>query len=144
MDKIREIFKVPSLTVRGSVGILVLRLVSGAAFLFHGWGKIQAPLSWMGPDAKVPGILQALAAVSEFGGGIAWILGLLMPLASLGQAITMMVAVYVHAVVLKDPFVGFKGSYEPAAMYLCISLLYIMAGPGKFSADWKIFGEKTA
>ena len=49
----------------GSAGLLGLRLVVGAAFLFHGWGKIQNPLGWMGPEASMPGILQGLAAVSK-------------------------------------------------------------------------------
>jgi len=54
----------------GSVGLLLLRLVVGAAFLFHGWPKIQNPFGWMGPEAPMPGILLALAALAEFGGGI--------------------------------------------------------------------------
>ena len=76
----------------GSVGLLVLRLVMGAAFMFHGWPKIQNPLGWMGPDAPVPAILQALAALAEFGGGMALIVGLLTRLACLGIATNMIVA----------------------------------------------------
>lgn len=142
--KIRELFKTPSLSARASVGVLILRLVSGLAFMIHGWGKIQAPFGWMGPDAKIPGIFQALAAISEFGGGLAWILGLLMPLASLGQLFTMLVAIGLHVFVLKHPFVGPTGSFEPAAVYLCVSLLFIFTGPGRFSLDRLAFGEKQA
>jgi putative oxidoreductase len=67
----RHVFYCDTVGNIGSVGLLLLRLVMGAAFLFHGWGKIQTPLGWMGPDAPVPGILQALAAVAEFGRGMA-------------------------------------------------------------------------
>src|SRR5438874_2313002 len=82
---------------KGAVGLLVLRLVMGAAFVLHGWPKVQNPFAWMGPKASVPGFLQGLAALSEFGGGLALIAGLLTPLASLGIACTMMVAVgYFH------------------------------------------------
>ena len=63
------------------VVLLLIRLVMGYAFILHGWGKIQNPMGWMGPDATVPGVLQLLAAVSEFGGGIALIIGLLTRLA---------------------------------------------------------------
>jgi putative oxidoreductase len=115
------------------------------AFAFHGFGKIQNPFGWMGPDATVPGFLQMLAAVSEFGGGIAWMLGFLTPLFSLGLLCTMAVATYMHAFVFGDPFVASgagKGSYEPASVYLCVAILLLLAGPGRFSLDRVIFGEK--
>jgi putative oxidoreductase len=76
----------------GSVGLLLLRLVMGIAFVLHGWSKIQDPLGWMGPQATMPAILQALAALSEFGGGMALIVGLLTRLASLGISGVMVVA----------------------------------------------------
>lgn len=122
-----------------STGLLLVRLVVGIAFILHGWGKIQTPMSWMGPDAPVPGALQLLAAISEFGGGIALVFGLLTSLAMLGMAITMAVAVYTHAVVKGDPFVG---GYELALVYLAIAVMFIVVGPGKFSLDHKIFGTK--
>jgi putative oxidoreductase len=98
----------------------------------------------MGPDATMPGVFQALAALSEFGGGLAWMLGLLTPLASFGLACTMAVAVRLHALVLHDPFVpkGPGGSYELASVYFCVALLFILAGPGRFSLDRMIFGKK--
>ena len=130
---------------RVSAGLLLLRLVAGAAFLYHGYGKIQNPFGWMGPDAGFPGIFQALAALSEFGGGLAWMLGLLTPLASFGLACTMTVAVWMHAAVLHDPFVALQGgrSYELASVYLCVAVLLLLAGPGRFSVDRVAFGEKS-
>lgn len=85
----------------------------------------------MGPDAGMSAVLQALAALSEFGGGIAWILGLLTPIASLGIAFTMAVAVARHAL-RHDPFIG---GYELAAVYLCVALTLLLAGPGRYSLD---------
>lgn len=140
-----KLFKVPKQSCLPSAGLLALRLVCGVAFMFHGWGKIQHPFSWMGPDSKMPGFLLFLAALSEFGGGLAWILGLLTPLASLGLAFTMAVAVYFHAAVFGDPFVATgpgKGSYEPALVYLAVSIALMLAGPGKLSLDAKLFGDK--
>jgi putative oxidoreductase len=140
--KITSLFQPQNLTSRQSVGLLILRLIAGAAMMHHGWGKIQHPFDWMGPDAPVPALFQFLAALSEFGGGLAWIVGLLTPLASLGILSTMVVAVRLHAIVLHDPFVSSskeQGSYELAALYLCISLLLILTGPGKFSLDSVFF-----
>ncbi len=135
----------PALPARASAGLLVLRLLCGAAFMVHGWGKIQAPFGWMGPDSSMPGFFQALAALSEFGGGLAWILGLLTPLASFGLACTMAVAVYFHGVVLKHSFFAQSqaGSCEPAAVYLCVALLLLLAGPGAFSLDRLLFRPKA-
>jgi putative oxidoreductase len=119
----------------GAVGLLLLRVVVGAAFILHGWPKIQNPTGWMGPDADMPGALQALAAVAEFGGGAALLLGLLTPLAALGIAGTMATAIYkVH---LNDPFVGAPGkpSKELAAVYLAAAVLFLLFGPGVLSLD---------
>lgn len=141
----KQCFSVPEYSSKGDVALLLIRLVGGAAFMIHGWGKIQNPFGWMGPEAPVPGILQALAALSEFGGGLAWILGLLTPLAGLGVAFTMAVAVFMHAVKWGHPFVATGGgsSYELALVYFCISLLLIALGPGRLSLDRRIFGPRS-
>jgi putative oxidoreductase len=106
---------------------------------------MQNPMAWMGAEAPVPGIFQFLAAFSEFGGGIAWILGFLTPIAAMGIGCTMTVAVLMHMFVMKDPFVNPTGggSYELALVYWGISILIGMMGPGKFSVDAKVFGERT-
>ncbi len=125
-----------------SAALLLIRLIAGTAFALHGWGKMQHPFSWMPPEAPVhiPGFFQFLAAFSEFGGGIAWVLGLLTPLASLGIGFTMTVAVYFHLIVRHDPFVNPTGgmSYEPALVYLGIAILILALGPGKYSLDSKV------
>ena len=128
-----------------SAALLLLRLVAGVAFIIHGWQKIQNPFGWMGPQSGIPGIFQFLAALSEFGGGIAWVIGLLTPLAALGIACTMAVAVHMHSMVLHDPFVSLTGarSYELASAYLCIAVILLALGPGRVSLDAKIFGERS-
>lgn len=122
-----------------SLALLGLRLVGGSAFMLHGWGKIQDPFGWMGPDSSMPGLLQALAAVSEFGGGLAWVIGLLTPLASFGLMCTMAVASFTH-ISRGDPFVGRGGSYELALLYFAISIVFMIMGAGKISLDAKISG----
>lgn len=133
----------PVVEGRGAVGLLLLRLVAGAAFLAHGSGKIQSPFSWMPPDAPTPGFLQALAAVAEFfGGGLGWIAGFLTPIASLGVLATMTVAILFH-VGQGHPFVGAGGpSFELALLYWAIALLMILLGPGRFSLDAQLFRRR--
>lgn len=143
--RLRAIVAPPEYDTFKSVALLLLRFVAGAAFMFHGWGKIQSPFDWMGPEGFAPGILQALAAVSEFGGGAAWILGLLTPLASLGIACTMVVAASTHAFMNRDPFVSMTGgpSYELATVFLTIAIVLIAFGPGRFSLDRLFFGRRA-
>jgi putative oxidoreductase len=134
-----------------AVGLLLLRLVTGVAFLFHGWGKITSPFDWMdkfGPSGY-PSWLQACGAVAEFGGGIALILGALTPLACLGLAATMFVAaVLMHTIKFGDPFVSMDPSRpqssELAFVYLAISLALLLLGPGKLSLDYCLFGRRRA
>ncbi|HEV3259808.1 MAG TPA: DoxX family protein [Gemmataceae bacterium] len=137
-------------TVRGSLGLLLLRLAAGSAFMCHGWYKIVneqgefAMFQWMGPKADVPGFMQGLAAFCEFGGGLAWVLGLLTPLASLGIICVMVTAITkVH---LHDPFVrrDLGPTSEPAVGYLAVALLLLLAGPGMFSLDALLFRKRRS
>lgn len=136
----------PFATGRSAVGLLLLRVIVGSAFVVHGLPKIQAPFSWMGPSAPVPGFLQALAAVSEFFGGLALIFGILTPLAALGIAFTMAFALLMvhirmgNAWIASDPS---KPSYEIVALYLTSVIAFILAGPGAFSVDAILFGRST-
>lgn len=119
-----------------SLGLLIVRLVVGTAFILHGMGKIQNPTGWMG-DA-IPGVLQALAAFAEFGGGIALILGLLTPIACLGILGTMLGAMFMVHIPSGDPFVSPTGgaSYELALGYFAITLMILFNSPGRFSIDY--------
>ncbi|MDQ3621225.1 MAG: DoxX family protein [Verrucomicrobiota bacterium] len=134
-----------SASTNADVGLLILRVIAGAGLAQHGWPKIQHAFNWMGPDAPVPGILQALAALAEFGGGLALIVGLLTPFAALGIACTMLTALGMVHLPRGDAFVDPKGgpSYELAAVYLGIALLLLLAGPGRFSLDALLFRRGT-
>jgi len=129
---------------RAAAGLLLLRVAAGAALMTHGWDKIQHPFSWMPPAAGIPPFLQFLAAFSEFFGGLAFVVGLLTPLAALGVICTMFVAAFVA--LGKAPFIasGAGASKEPALTYLFISLLFFFAGPGVYSLDHFLFGRKRA
>ncbi len=145
LNKLARVLQPSAQSTFASTALLFLRLIVGVAFVLHGWGKIQHPFSWMPPDSPVPPLFQFLAALSEFGGGIALVLGLLTPLAALGLVCTMSVAVHMHMIIRKDPFVSHVMggmSYEPALVYLGIAILFLAIGPGKFSLDSKLFGAR--
>ncbi len=124
-------------------GLLVLRVVAGLALMFHGFGKIQHPFTWMGPESWAPGIFQGLSALAEFGGGFALIIGLLTPIACLGIMCNMLVAIFAVHLAKGDPFVGKGSSYELAALYFSIATALLCTGPGLFSLDAKLFRKKV-
>lgn len=129
---------------RAAWGLLAIRLVFGAGLVLHGMQKIGNPFGWMGEGAPVPGIFQFLAFLSEFGGGLALIFGVASPLAALGVAFTMFVAMATaHAA---NPFVAAPGepSKELAATYFAFALLVLFNGPGKLSIDGLLFGREKA
>jgi putative oxidoreductase len=137
----RHLFYCDSVGWLGSLSLLLVRLVMGTAFMYHGWPKIQHPMAWMWPDAHVPAVLQLLAAVAEFAGGAALILGLLSRLASLGIASNMVVALGMVHLPHGDPFVSPTGgkSFELAAIYLACAILFLILGPGRLSIDALLF-----
>lgn len=124
----------------GAIGLLILRIAAGSAMMIHGTSKIQAPFSWMGANSSVPPIFQAAAALSEFGGGLALILGLLTPLAALGIIATMTTAyLMMHR---GDAFVATKpgqSSIEILVLHLTIAIMLLLNGPGKLSLDALLF-----
>ncbi|SKB29656.1 DoxX family protein [Daejeonella lutea] len=114
-------------------GLLILRVVSGAALLTHGYPKFQKVISGNMQFGDPLGIGQGtslhLAAFAEFICAILIIMGLLTRLASIPLIINMAVAcLIVHAT---DDF----GTKEMSLLYLGIFLTIFFTGPGKFSAD---------
>lgn len=130
----------------GSLGLVVLRVVVGTAFILHGWPKIQNLTEWMGPSAQVPPAMQAVAAVAEFGGGIALVLGLFTRLASLGIMAVMIGALALVHMPRGDPFVAKPGqmSSELPAVYLACAFLLLLVGPGRYSVDAMLFEQSRS
>lgn len=129
-----------SVSCRESVSLFLLRLIVGIALMFHGWGKIKDPTGWMGPEAPVHDVLEAAAAVAEFGGGVALILGLFTRPFALLVACTMATAAYMGHISKGDPFVNPGGSsWELAAVYFVCALVFLLSGPGCLSLDALLF-----
>lgn len=137
----------PFISGTAAGGLLLLRLIAGSAFVLHGWQKYQSPggaFAWMPREAGVPGFMQALAVAAELGGGLAWILGLLTPVASLAILCTMVTAITTVHLRANDPFVAAgpgKPSYEPALVYAGIAITLFVVGPGTVSVDAILFGR---
>jgi putative oxidoreductase len=127
-----------------AAALLFLRLVVGVAFMLHGMPKLSHPMTWMnlfGMQRPAPGPLQALAALSEVGGGLAVLLGLVTRLGAFGVAATMVGALVTVHVPAHDPFVSpGRSSSELAVVYLAVAFLLMAIGPGPWSLDAILFG----
>jgi putative oxidoreductase len=138
----RWLFYNDSVGYAGSLALLILRVVMGAAFLLHGWPKIQNPTDWMSfmGESAPPGVMQALAAAAEFVGGAALIIGLLTRLTCVFLGGTMVGALALAHLPARHPFVSTDGpSFELAAVYLACSIVFFVLGPGRFAVDAVLF-----
>jgi putative oxidoreductase len=120
---------------RVGVALLLLRVIVGLAFMFHGW-PLMADVAAFAGNVKVPVWLAGVAAYTQFIGGILLILGFLTPIAAMLLGIEMLVALVKVHFPAGDPFVNPAGrSFEVAAVFLCAMLAFLLAGPGAYSLD---------
>ena len=124
------------------IGLLWLRLLTGAGIAYHGYGKIfggrmdgfTEGVASMGFPA--PALFAWAAALSEFAGGICIALGLFTRPAAFFLFVTMAVAAFIrHG---DDPF----GKKELALAYWTIAGSLVGLGAGTFSVDHWIQNKK--
>jgi len=130
---------IPSVGPRISIALLILRVVTGIAFILHGAPKLAAPMSWgddFPPLPHIPHILQLCVTIAENAGGPALIIGLLTPLFAFMQIIDVGVVIFAVKAAHGMPFVGPQGkSWEIEAHLLIGSLVVLICGPGRYSID---------
>ncbi len=118
------------------LGLLVLRFLSGAVMLTHGFPKLQkilgGDLKFADPIALGQATSLYLSTFAEFFCAILVIIGLYTRLALIPLIINMSVAfIIVHAA---DDF----ATKEKALLFLGMFIVLFLTGPGRFSADDKI------
>ena len=145
----------PSLAA--GLGLLVLRLFVGLAFIRHGWPKLRNLKTWS-TAMQTPQWLCFLSAASMWGAGIALIPGLLTPLAALAILVSMAYAMVLEIssgtpFIAPDPYqipegdyagpmgIGEPPSWEKAAVYVVMCLVLITSGGGLYSLDNLVIAE---
>jgi len=129
-----------------ALGLLVLRVGVGIAFMAHGFPKLfmggAAGLAKGMGAAGIPGGITGayMAGTAEFFGGIALLLGLLTRPAAFVMAFTMAVALSYHFS-KGDNYQTYSHALESGILFLSL----LIAGPGKYSFDrliWRARGDK--
>lgn len=134
----------------GDLGLAVLRLTTGLLIAFgHGYSKLFEG-GHFGPSGgfiegvgklgfPAPTAFAWASALTEFLGGLLIAAGLLTRPAALALAINMFVAAFLqHA---KNPWYGPMPSKEMALLFLAPSILLLLTGAGRISADHLIGGS---
>ncbi len=126
-----------------SWGMLVLRLVVGGIFIYHGYGKLFATPGLEGfagflGSLSVPaaGVFTWMVALNEFVGGIAILLGVFTRIFGTTLAAQMLVAYFLM-----------RGNSLQAdefhILLVAASLAITLVGPGRFSLN-KYMGKKNS
>lgn len=141
MRRVRDFLKIPGLSDAGSWSMLGLRVVFGFFMLAgHGWRKM-AGFSDIAPDfynfLGLGGPLSlGLTVFAEVGCAGLVIAGLATRLATIPLIIAMSVAFFlVHG---NDPL----WDREMAMLYLVVFVTICAIGPGRFSFDQHLFGQR--
>jgi putative oxidoreductase len=130
-----------SLGKHRDLGLLIIRIGLGIAFMVHGWPKIKAgphgPYGWesIGHAMPIPPAVfwGFMAALAEFGGGLLLIVGFAVRPVAAVMCFNMAVALCFH---LRSPepmnsFSAYSHALEAAVVFLGLVFL----GPGKYSVD---------
>ncbi|ONI83305.1 hypothetical protein ALI22I_32730 [Saccharothrix sp. ALI-22-I] len=124
------------------IGLMVLRLALGGAFVMHGLQKVFGLFGGPGIDGfaqhlqsagfRESRILAWVTGVTELGGGALLILGLFTPLAAAG-----VLGVMANVIALK-----YRGGFfapngvEMEAVYAAMAFAVLFAGPGRAAIDY--------
>jgi putative oxidoreductase len=121
---------------RISAALLILRIASSMAFLYHGSAILFGAFGGPGPEQFAashhwPAVLAYLVGLAQVGGGLAVLTGILFRLGS-----ACLIAVMLGAIFLVHLAHGFdvaNSGAEYALTQLLLAVAFLFTGPGKYS-----------
>lgn len=127
------------------VSLLIIRVVLGVTFLFHGIAKFQMGLGnvagWF-ESIGIMGFLGYVVAFIELLGGIALIVGIGTRVISALIGFIMLGAIF--TVKLPLGFIGAEAAgYELDIVLLSMTAVLVISGSQLLALDHKLFGHKT-
>lgn len=125
-------------------GLLIIRLITGAFMVFHGWEvfdaeKMNGYAKWMTDlGFPQPRLMAYLGKGSELIGGLLLLIGWLTRPAAILLAITMAAVAYGmgHGRIFTDD--------QHPFLFVVLSLVFLFTGPGKYSVDHAVYGNRIS
>jgi putative oxidoreductase len=123
-------------SARISAALLILRIASAMAFLYHGSGILFGAFGGPGPQQFAAGhqwpvILAYLVGLAQLAGGLAILTGILFRVGALCIIAVMLGAIFlVH---LPHGFNVAEGGAEYALTQLLLAIAFLFTGPGGYS-----------
>lgn len=125
---------------RTSVALLLLRIASASAFLYHGSGILFGAFGGPGPQQFAashhwPLAVACLVGLAQVAGGLAVLSGILFRVGAASLFVVMLGAIFV--VHLPHGFDVSNGGAEYALTQLLLAVAFLLTGPGAYSlAAW--------
>jgi putative oxidoreductase len=119
-----------------NTALLILRIASALAFLYHGSAILFGAFGGPGPQGfsalmHMPAVVGYLVGLAQFAGGLAILSGVLIRLGAASIIVVMLGAILlVH---LPHGFNVSKGGMEYALMQLLLALALLITGAGAYS-----------
>jgi putative oxidoreductase len=143
---------IPGFDVRltAPYGLMILRVVLGIAFVFHGWSKWSGGIDGVSGfftmlNIPAPAFFAYVVAIVELVGGLLLIAGFLTQIAGILLFIDMLGALIFAFWMRGAPLVGESGgiSWEKEAVFGAAALCIALAGPGIWSVDDVVIDTRT-
>jgi putative oxidoreductase len=124
---------------QADVVLLVVRVVLGVAMIYYGWPKAKDPAKnardFDGTGFRPGWLWGGIVMVTELGGGLAVLVGLLTWIAAALIGFEMLVGFMVKATKWRKPFTDYSYDLQLAAL----ALVLMAFGPGRISLDAALF-----
>lgn len=118
---------------------LLLRIIVGVTMIMHGYPKLKNPKQTIGwtKGLGVPAAATWLVIILEFFGGIALVIGLIVPIVAFFIALEMIGNTILKKTKMKAPYLVGQNpaAYEIDIAYLLLAITLIVLGAGVFSID---------
>jgi putative oxidoreductase len=119
-----------------NAALLILRIASALAFLYHGSAILFGAFGGPGPQQfaiahHMPILVGYLVGLAQFGGGLAVLSGALIRVGAASIVVVMLGAIFlVH---LPHGFDVSGGGFEYALTQLLLAITFLLTGPGAYS-----------